>query len=392
MQTDSLRRAPSVARFGLAVAWETVRKPRPTDLTAIPASAEALTTAWLTKALCAEVPGAAVSSVEVQGGHDGSTSRRKVRVMYNAEGVAAGLPEHLFTKSVPGFRQRLTLVPSGKLAAETGFYNAIRPQLDIEATDALYADFDPRTGRSMQVFEDLTETRGATFLNPLTYIDKSKAEGIVRVIAGYQGPLWQHKSLQRLRWLKTTLEWQETVNHVIAFEACANTGFERARQVLPVELLGREGELWKVHMHSLELSARPPHTMLHNDTHIGNWYVTADGQMGLSDWGMFKGQWANDFSYAISSALTVEDRRSWERDLVEYYLDRLHEEGGPAVPFDEAWLAYRQQMMHGLYYWLMTIGVGPLQADMQPNEFSMVNIERMARAVVDLDTVDALRT
>jgi hypothetical protein len=56
---------------------------------------------------------------------------------------------------------------------------------------------------------------------------------------------------------------------------------------------------------------------------------------------------------------------------------------------DALWLAYRQQQLHGLGYWLYTLGRGALQPRMQPDEVSVLNIARMAQAVVDLGAMDA---
>jgi hypothetical protein len=43
-----------------------------------------------------------------------------------------------------------------------------------------------------------------------------------------------------------------------------------------------------------------------------------------------------------------------------------------------------------LAFWLITIGAGRLQPDMQPFEISRVNLERMTHAVMDLSAFDAL--
>jgi hypothetical protein len=98
---------------------------------------------------------------------------------------------------------------------------------------------------------------------------------------------------------------------------------------------------------------------------------------------------ALDFAYAMMGALTVEDRRAWERDLLTRYLEQLAAAGGDAPSFDQAWLDYRQQVFHGLIFWLYTIGAGKLQPEMQPLKVSEANVERMAHAVIDLDSFDA---
>lgn len=111
----------------------------------------------------------------------------------------------------------------------------------------------------------------------------------------------------------------------------------------------------------------------------------------MFDWqGFGRGHWALDYTYALMSALSVEDRRNWERDLLKRYVERVAEAGVRGLSFDTAWLAWRLHPLHGLVYWLYTVGAGRLQPDMQPEEFSRAIIGRIAQAVDDLDTLDAL--
>jgi hypothetical protein len=106
---------------------------------------------------------------------------------------------------------------------------------------------------------------------------------------------------------------------------------------------------------------------------------------------MTRGNWALDVAYAMTSALTVENRRAWERDLLEVYLDQLKRSGGPAeLDSEEVWLRYRQQVFHGLIFWLYTIGYGKLQPAMQPDDVSRINLERMTNALVDLDSLTSV--
>jgi hypothetical protein len=127
--------------------------------------------------------------------------------------------------------------------------------------------------------------------------------------------------------------------------------------------------------------------------HARNWYFTVEGHIGIYDWqANGKGLWAVDLGYALSANLTPENRRAWEGDLLALYLDQLAAKGGKAPSYDDAWLAYRQQMVHGLGFWLATIGRMALQPDLQPREVCEIVIERTAQAVVDLDSLRALRT
>jgi hypothetical protein len=58
----------------------------------------------------------------------------------------------------------------------------------------------------------------------------------------------------------------------------------------------------------------------------------------LSDWQVVhRGHWAWDVAYTMNAALTVEDRRAWDRELLGYYLECLSDAGGPALSFEAAW-------------------------------------------------------
>jgi hypothetical protein len=246
----------------------------------------------------------------------------------------------------------------------------------------------------MMVFEDLSKAFGCKFLGgPASYVSREMAEGMVALMAGYHAPLWNSPRLQQpSSWLRTTLDFQKRINSVLGFQERCNIGFDRAAVVVPETLRSRKQLLWASHMRSLELHVRPPLTIAHWDTHIGNWYQTADKRMGLSDWCMMTGQWAGDFAYAISSALTIEDRRAWERDLITMYLTHLDRAGATPLPtMAEAFLAYRQQMFHPLFYWAITIGAGKLQPNMQPDNICLENLRRMSQAVIDLDSLSAVQ-
>jgi len=93
-------------------------KPPALDHTVAPWSSEALTTQWLTGALCGDVPGAEVVGLELGEMDDGSNSRQAVRVIYNEAGRAAGLPERMFAKSTPRWQQRIVVVLTGSAFQE----------------------------------------------------------------------------------------------------------------------------------------------------------------------------------------------------------------------------------------------------------------------------------
>jgi hypothetical protein len=384
--------AAAILRLGAYTVWDRLRHKRPRDLSAIPFSIEVLTPEWLTAVLCGGHPGARVDSFERGSASTGSTSREALRIRYNDAGRSAGLPERVFAKATPRFTSRMLCALAGALACEYAFYTRLRCELDIEAPPPLHASYDQASGRSMFLFEDIASTRGCRFLNTEALITRAQAEDMVTLLARLHGRYWESPRLDaEFTWLKTSADYMADITRLINFKDRSLIGLDRARAVVPRELLARRDELWSAVLKSLEMNSAQPRTYLHHDVHIGNWYCTGEGRMGLTDWQCnVKGQWASDVAYALTSALQVEDRRAWERDLIRLYIGELARTGAPAPSFDAAWLQYRQQPFHGLAFWLYTLGHGPLQPEMQPDDFSLANIHRMTNAIVDLDSMDSL--
>jgi thiamine kinase-like enzyme len=192
-------------------------------------------------------------------------------------------------------------------------------------------------------------------------------------------------------WLWNSYDFMATLNVTIGAGARILSGFERGRDVIPARLYDRRHEVPDAMMRSLEINISGPQTMLHSDVHPGNWYVTRDGRMGLCDWQcVVQGGWARDIAYALASGLPPEDRRAWERDLVDRHGKRLAEAGIAAPSPEDAFLAYRQQMPHAMFMWLGTLGRHWAQPDYQPHDIVMESVRRICVAADDLETLDAI--
>lgn len=392
--SDKVGLVSTVGKIAGSIAWERWGLSPSLDTAAtVPPSAEAITPEWLTLAVCSKVPGAQVVDVSVEGGHDGTSARRALTVVYNSAGREAGLSERLFSKSTATFGSRMLLGITGIAEGESVFYNHARPSLTLRSPNAYYSGYDPRTHRSLLLLEDLT-TRDWTFPDPLkNRVTRADAEDMVSEMASYHGALWDSPRLNGdLAPVRPALEWQETLNRRVGFEKRTLTGLERAKDVVPGTLFDQRHAIYRAFMHSLKLHRSGPATLLHQDLHLGNWLRDDSGRMGLYDWQcVARGNWALDYSYALAGALATDDRRNWEEDLLRSYLEQLRDANVRSAPtFDEAWLAYRQQSMHGWVFGLFTLGGSRFEPELQPRDYTLAAIERISRHVADLDSVTAL--
>jgi aminoglycoside phosphotransferase (APT) family kinase protein len=170
----------------------------------------------------------------------------------------------------------------------------------------------------------------------------------------------------------------------LAQEAWASCMREPRGVVLPRVLQDRDW-MERAFRELIELDQRRPYCFLHSDTHIGNMYTEASGRPGFLDWQVFrKGPWAHDVTYFIVSALDLVDRRQWEKPLLAHYLARLQAYGVKPPDFEDAWLAYRQQIIWGLFFW----SVNPLA--FQPEAVDTVYSARFGMAAIDVGTREVI--
>jgi hypothetical protein len=315
--------------------------------------------------------------------------RRKIRVGYNTRGDELGLPQHLFAKAAPTWLTRLA--SSADIASvESRFLRELRPTIDIEAPTLVYAAVDKASGRMIEIFGDLVETRGARFFNWKTDISRDQAEQIVDTLATLHASFRVGASQGEYTWLPPyggrILKGERNGLH-----AAHETAMLEAEGLVPERLFQQRAAIWPAALASVGLNARATQSVLHSDVHLGNWYEASDGRVGLADWQCTcTGHWARDVAYALSSTLDVEDRRAWERDLLARYLDTSAEISGAREPDEDAWLAYRQQLVPALLAWTPTLHHTPTMPDMQPIEMSQLMVARIGTAMDDLDAVAAV--
>ena len=357
----------------------------------LPLSFDEITDEWLTSALCADSPGAAVLGHRLGDPDNGSANRRKIAVEYNEAGRTAGLPTALFCKASHDLVNRIVLGVSGGAHAEVMFYGKLRPLLTFEAPQAFYARYDPDSFNSLIILRDISGSV-TEFCTHKTAMPRRRVESQIALLAHYHGNCYRDPELKSR--LQSLVTWPEFFHKTLGFgmQAGASRGFLAAEEVVPPRLYRRYEEVWPATMKSVDLHNHLPHTLSHGDVHLKNWYVAGSGEMGLGDWQCTtRGHWGRDLVYTITTALPVEDRRAWERELVRDYLQRMQAAGGPKIAFDEAWLHYRQQLASVLTWWAVTLTPPEGLPDMQPRDITLEFLRRITTAMDDHDTLGSLQ-
>jgi hypothetical protein len=381
--------ALAALKIGGRVAFERLVRPKARRPEDVPCSPDAITPEWLTAVLCKNVPEAIVTAVVVKPASAGTHERHQLIVSYNEAGERAGLPKSMFTKSLPSVVTRMIGGFNGTARVEGRFYMQLRPQLEIEAPIGYHAASDRQTYASILLLEDMVATKSATFCNFRTHVDRATAEDMVGVLAALHARFYGNGELAaRYPWVASYPRWFTIGAEKMSLEHYTRKAFAAAAHVIPKSVLARRDAVWPAAVQALAVHDNESQGLIHSDVHIGNWYRTGAGKMGLCDWQcLARGHWSRDFSYAVTAGLKPEDRRNWEKDLLRRYIDRFAELTGTKPDFDQSFMHYRQQMVHALLMWTITLCHSPLLPAMQSEQTTLAMIERISTAMADLETL-----
>jgi thiamine kinase-like enzyme len=380
------RAVPLIARIAAHSAQERVRPVRTDDAARVPTRVEDITPAWLTAALSGGTD-VRIVGVEAVDGTSGTTSRCRLRLWYDGDAAAVGLPDTVFTKSSPTLLQRITQAVTGPVEAR--FYTQVRGALDIEAPGCFHGVVDERRMAAVVVLEDLVATRAATFLGPTSTITRAEAEDVVGTLAKLHGTFAARPAPAGF---KTYVRQWEDALALVDVESAFRRCLGECGDLLDERLREDPARTWRAVRASIALHENQPSTLLHNDVHLGNWFRSGSGALGLCDWqAVVVGHWSRDLAYALTTILATEDRRAWEHELVALYTEELQRHGGPATDPGAAFARYREQVWGALAFWAPTYSPPRrMPSDMQPREVSGEMLRRIGAACVDLDAFGAV--
>lgn len=104
-----------------------------------------------------------------------------------------------------------------------------------------------------------------------------------------------------------------------------------------------------------------PLSLLHGDSHLGNFFVSGN-EMGMLDWqAAHWGKGIRDVQYFLTDSLPADTLAAHEQELVAYYVERRAYHG-EAIDLAQAWQDYRSVSFHALMTIVVSIGFGALNA------------------------------
>lgn len=345
----------------------------------IPQGWDAITPGWMTTALASHHPGAVVDTVRVALRDDGTNKRARLELSYSA---GSG-PATVFAKAVDPAHAELVALTSGLYHEPRLFASGVVLPLDHPTVYA--ALIDEERSDFLMIMEDVV-ARGGDPRDSTRPMTVGQVANGVRGLARLHSAYWGNRLTG-----DSALGWVEPF---VAFEGMQYAPLDIARERLgntvPAEFPALSGEqlfvdVWARYIGTLTTS---PQTLLHGDPRIGNTYLLPDGQVGFLDWQMVRrGNWSLDLGYFVQGALTIEDRRRSERDLLDDYRGALRLPADEMPSAQEVLLRYRASVAHGLAIWMATLSGGDAW---QSPDICLALAQRYAAAFIDLDSRAAI--
>ncbi|KAL6921262.1 hypothetical protein FSST1_005288 [Fusarium sambucinum] len=350
---------------------------------ALPMTPEEVTSEWLAEALGIEVKASEITSMI-----HGTASKIFVRLTFG-DGVKTEIPSNVVVKG--GFNPAIRVAFPEMWATyrrEAEFYQHVAPQTKMLLPSIWFAGTDVVNGQGIVIMSDVSsEATFGTMLKPWNH--KMVGEAL-KQLASLHAKTWNSKE-EAYPWLfgKDGAKLENPVRKIVlALLESAPWGArfdEKVRPPVAKELLDADRvrkafqALWK-----FADADQKYYSLIHGDDHIGNTLITKDDTPGFIDWqGLQYGPSILDVTYFLTGALTVEDRRQHEKELIEVYLDALHKEGGPRLSREDIWGDYQRYSLQG-FLWAMT------PQAMQPDEAVFAMAERYSAAIMDHKTLELL--
>lgn len=358
----------------------TIPRPYPQREGKLPWKKEQVTAEWLTAVLNNRYPGIVVEKMTEVQFIDSHTSKLRMQLDYNQIGIDAGLPRDVCLKS--NFSGGFDNVDICELEAQ--FYHFSQPEMTLPMVKAFYADWDDDgSGHGVVILEDLI-AMGGKFANSL---DDSGVDSIATALEGManmHADLWGSPLLDKWEWLPTSMATSIDNDQIRIMQQFIdiNLADPKFQKILPQHFLDDPGKLQRAFdaLAEYEQSQTSPRCLILGDCHQGNTYIKPDGQRIWLDWQLVrKGRPWRDLTYFTIGALTVEERRSSERDLLNHYRESLIARGVPDVPsLDVIFEHYRRWVIYGAQAWVANMDHWG-QSGLPMNE-------RFFTAMEDLDT------
>lgn len=341
-----------------------------------------LTVNWAQGVINQHAVNVTVSMVKIIAVDIGTTTRVRIEVSHDGP---ESMPRCWFVKMPSmAWRARLITALPRLLPTEVRFYREIAASIPVHKPMVLAAKSQLGRGSTL-VLTDVTE-QGCTPGRTTDLLTVAQAELVVDQLAQLHASFWQStETIHQYPWMLGPARRLEDHLGTALAVPLMRQGLLRASGVVPKSLHQPALNYARHRRRAMRFLAQGPKTIVHHDCHPGNLFWQ-QSRPGLLDWQMVRaGEGISDIAYFLATALTPENRRSHEIDLLNRYA-KIIANKGHAIDLAGLLARYRAHLVYSFEAMVVTLAVG----GMMVREDNLELIRRTATAVEDFDAFTAL--
>ena len=360
----------------------------------IPIGPEELTVEWLTEALRTQGTlkrgQVASCNAEVLGGTKGVLGQiAQLSLSYDTDQENA--PRSLIAKFAPANPElRINLNRDGMYEREIRFYQELASQVELRTPYCYYSALNTETGEFVLLLEDLAPARNG---DRSVGCSLAEAELAICEIAKFHAAWWEDPQLVEKDWLR----WFSTPTARQRWQDWYQQGWgpfvAKMTPHLPEPILALGQQFGPKVPQVLEQFYHPPLTLIHNDYMLDNLFFATTGSevsLAVVDWQFLTcARGTVDVGTFLGGNISIEDRRTYEMDLLRAYHALLVENGVTGYPFSQCWDDYRLSMFQGLLGMVGAIGGGDLTQEQERAHRDII-WPRYCAALLDLNVGELL--
>ena len=351
----------------------------------VPKGLSEVTPRWLTQALNAgrSSGGPSVTRYTAEPLAEGKGFMNQLfRLKLHFDSGSADLPDTVIAK-LPSADPLLKTVFDrlGQNRREVGFYRNLTNNTEMPTPGVHHSAFDPATGNTVLLLEDLSSLRQGDSVAGCTVDD---ARLCIGQLARFQASWWDSPPLEDLHWMP--LRESDAGAYEQIYPGAWGSLVKKAGEGMPpsLRLLGDQ-MVPDVRRIKARLT-RPPRTVVHGDYRLDNCFFSTSAtsqQVVVIDWEFCtRGRGAYDVATFISEAFSPRLRRKVELSLLREYHSILEESGVRGYTFEECLYDYRLSMMEVFVFWIITGGYCNYECE-RAAVYLRNTLERLHDAIVD---------
>jgi hypothetical protein len=272
---------------------------------------------------------------------------------------------------------------------EANFYNKVADQIPFKVPDSYFAKVNDETYDCIILMQDLGDVSPN---DQLVGASKEEAFSAIERIASMHAMFWGKVGTPESSWMFDLMSDFEAkrLQTLLYMPALAPTieKFDTFLDADSRDVLTRAGEqyqeVWSRNMSSQE-------TFVHGDYRQDN-FIYSKGSLDAQvlDWQISgRGRGIFDLTYFVCQSLKPNVRRSIEKELVEFYVEKLKEGGVTDYSFEQCWGDYRTMVLGCLVYPVTVCGTLDLAND-RGRALAECMLERNLSAISDLGSAELL--